>query len=470
MRKQPKPLILYRYILGEHVGPFVFSISIITLVFLLNMVFRELGRFLSRGLGFDVMLEFFFLNIAWIFALSVPMSVLVATLMAFGRLSGDNEITALKASGVSTLQMLAPIVIGATVLAAGLIVFNNRILPDFNHRARLLATDIARKRPTISIEAGVFFHGIKDYSLLVEEIHETPDTSYVKSIFIEDNSKANRVTTIVADSGKIYFDKNRGFLFFILFHGQMHELDLIKMEEYRILSFPRQVLSIQVPDWKIERHESEHRGDREKSAQTMRAEVRANEQEIEREENRARQFALSYILRYLPPAFRPQTDSIPENAEYRLVPPTRNRVKADHARLKQDLVGTRTLIRSLKKLNSSLMVEVHKKYSIPFTSIIFVFIGAPLGIMGRKGNVTMAAGISLGFFLLYWVTLIGGEELADNQYISPALAMWGANIVVGIGGVYLLVHSIREATVIDWGALTRFLSRKKNRKSHENLG
>jgi lipopolysaccharide export system permease protein len=87
------------------------------------MVFRELGRFLSRGLGFDVMLEFFFSNIAWIFALSVPMSVLVATLMAFGRLSGDNEITALKASGVSTLQMLAPIVIGATVLAAGLIVF-----------------------------------------------------------------------------------------------------------------------------------------------------------------------------------------------------------------------------------------------------------------------------------------------------------------------------------------------------------
>ncbi|MBN1541533.1 LptF/LptG family permease [candidate division KSB1 bacterium] len=470
MKPLRNPLILYRYILGEHIGPFFFSISIITLIFLLNLVFRELGRFLSRGLGLGVMFEFFFLNIAWIIALSVPMSVLVATLMAFGRLAGDNEITALKSGGVSILQLLTPILLASALLSLGLIFFNNHILPDFNHRARLLAMDIARKRPTISIEAGVFFHGLKDYSLLVQEIQETPDTSFVKSIFIEDNSKPGSVTTIVADSGKIYFDRTRGLLFFILFHGQIHELDLVKMEDYRILSFPKQILSIPVADWKIQRSESEHRGDREKSAQTMLTDVRRNRLEIEKERKRVNQLASSYIFRYLPLSFRPQIGFTQDQIEYRLKQPLKTQVLSDHVRFKQDIVGARTLIRGLEKQNASLMVEVHKKYSIPVACIIFVLIGAPLGIMGRKGNAAVAAGVSFGFFLLYWAALIGGEELADNQYISPVIAMWGANMLVGLGGIYLVVHSIREATVIDWNRFGRILRSKVKRKSDENIG
>ena len=171
--------ILWRYIIKEHINPFFFSISVISLVFLLNLVFRELGRILSRGLSFGLILEFFFLNMAWIIALAVPMAVLVATVMAFGRLSGDSEIIAMKAGGVSILHIIFPVFVASILLNFFLIWFNNNVLPDFNHRTRLLATDIARKRPTINLEAGVLYRDLPNYNLMVQKIRQTRDTSYV---------------------------------------------------------------------------------------------------------------------------------------------------------------------------------------------------------------------------------------------------------------------------------------------------
>ena len=171
--------ILWRYILKEHIGPFLFGLAIITLVFLLNIIFRELGRILSRGLDFEIIAEFFLLNMAWIIALAVPMAVLISSLMAFGRLSGDGEITAMKAGGVSIIDIMMPVFVASIVLAIFLVWFNNHVLPDANYRTKLLASDIFRKRPTLNIEPGVMYNDIDDYSILVQSIDGKTDTSYV---------------------------------------------------------------------------------------------------------------------------------------------------------------------------------------------------------------------------------------------------------------------------------------------------
>ncbi len=117
-------------------------------------------------------------------------------------------------------------------------------------------------------------------------------------------------------------------------------------------------------------------------------------------------------------------------------------------------------IESLKKSISRLMVEVHKKYSIPAACVVFVLIGAPLGIMAHRGSWAVGGGISLFFFLLYWALLIGGEELADRRLISPFWAMWSADILVGAAGIYLLVRSARETTLIDFAKLRTIVRRK----------
>lgn len=117
-------------------------------------------------------------------------------------------------------------------------------------------------------------------------------------------------------------------------------------------------------------------------------------------------------------------------------------------------------INELERQTNQYLVEIHKKYSIPFACLVFVLVGAPLGIMSRRGGFGIAATLSLGFFVLYWAFLIGGEKLADRTILSPFLGMWAANILIGLLGVYLTVRVGRETLLINWGALRRFVPRR----------
>ncbi len=112
------------------------------------------------------------------------------------------------------------------------------------------------------------------------------------------------------------------------------------------------------------------------------------------------------------------------------------------------------------------LVEIHKKFSIPVACIVFVFIGAPLGIMSRRGTFGMGASLSLGFFIFYWACLKGGENLADRGYIEPWLGMWIANITLGIIGLYLTFRTARENLTIDWSPFTRFIPKSWRSNAH----
>lgn len=457
--------ILWRYIIKEHIGPFFFGLSIITLVFLLNIIFRELGRILSRGLGAGIIAEFFFLNMAWILALAIPMAVLISTLMAFGRLSGDGEITAMKAGGVSILNIMTPVFFASVGLAIFLIWFNNNVLPDANYRTKLLASDIFRKRPTLNIEPGVMYNDIQDYSIIVQHLESIGDTSYVRNISIEDNSDPNTSTFIRAKRGKIFLEQSTGILYLMLFEGYMHELDLEEMRQYNTVNFPRQIVSISVPDMVMTRTEEGYRGDREKSSEMMLAEVNVNIVDMQERRAQAGQLIRGYFEKYLPEKTREDSaqTAIMELGSKQMY--QAERIRSDNIRLKNQVKSELSSLKALDKENWRLLVEVHKKYSIPVACIVFVLVGAPLGIMARRGSMAVAGGIGFAFFLLYWSSLIGGEELADNQFISPFWAMWSANIICGAGGVYLIFHSIHEATFIHWerlSVLIRFFRPRRN--------
>jgi len=89
-------------------------------------------------------------------------------------------------------------------------------------------------------------------------------------------------------------------------------------------------------------------------------------------------------------------------------------------------------------------IEIYKKYSIPAASLAFILIGAPLGILARRGGMGVAIAISFLLFVVYWASLIGGEDIADRGLLSPFWAMWGANILLGIVGIYLIYIVVTE--------------------------
>ena len=116
----------------------------------------------------------------------------------------------------------------------------------------------------------------------------------------------------------------------------------------------------------------------------------------------------------------------------------------------QETASLRTTERVWGRMESELkreaqyLVEIHKKFSTAFACFIFILIGAPLGIMARKGGIGTGILYSLAFFVIYWICLIGGENLADRLIVSPEFAMWISNIIIGVFGILLTRAMIRD--------------------------
>ena len=119
--------LLFRYILKEHLYPFFIALFILLFVLLTNFLLKAIDKFLGKGLSITVLIEYIILNLAWILALAVPMSVLIATLMAYGRMSSDNEITALRTCGISYLKILMPSLFFGILITFIMIWFNNNV-------------------------------------------------------------------------------------------------------------------------------------------------------------------------------------------------------------------------------------------------------------------------------------------------------------------------------------------------------
>jgi len=464
--------ILTRYIIKEHAGPFFFALSVIMFVFVTKFIVQYIGKIFGKGLPLLTIFEFIYLNLAWMFALAVPMAVLVASLMAFGRLSADNEITILKSSGINIFQILRSSLLTAAVLTVLMTIYNDKILPDYNHRARLLYHSISQKKPTLELEEGIYLK-LANFNIMVDEIEKTfedrisdtmldplpnsESSDKLKNITIFDYSAKDIMRIIIGAHGFLVFDKASERLVLTLFDGEIHEINTSDYSEYRRLNFTRNVFYIPAPEFVFKRTDDMWRGDREMNIEMMQDEISKQKQAIQVQLAEINKNVKKYLID--PDIIANRLNVKPANIEN---PDIASRVPHSRAvrktqSLEQQILSSKGNIDHFEKQIYKYEVEVNKKFSIPFACIVFVLIGAPLGIKTRKGSFGVGFSLSIGFFLLYWACLIGGEELADRQLVSPALAMWFPNIVVGAAGIILTYRTLKETTFIKWEKLPKFL-------------
>ena len=144
--------------------------------------------------------------------------------MAFGNLSQNNEVTIMKSSGISLYKMMFAPFLASIVVAYLLFQFNNDVLPDANHQAKILMSDISNTKPTLSLEPGFFSQEVDNYAILVRTIDQ--NSNWLYQITLYDYSNSAKVNVVTADSGKIYFSKDQTKLIMDLYNGEIHESDV----------------------------------------------------------------------------------------------------------------------------------------------------------------------------------------------------------------------------------------------------
>lgn len=442
-------MTLYLYILRRHFAPFLFALTTLIFVFLLQFIMRFIDELVGKGLGFWVISELIVLNLAWMLVLAVPMSVLVSTLMGFGGLAAQNEITAMRSCGMSLYRMMAPVFIVALLLTYLLIEFNNVVLPEANHRAKTLMIDIRRKKPTLTLSPGLFSQDIVGYSILVRKTFE--QTNELEGVTIYDYTDPGTHVVITAKSGAVSFTKDYRKLVMDLNHGEIHELDTKDPKLYRRMRYERHKIVMNAEGFEFERsgEGTFSRGDRELSASLMRAIVDSLRNQTNQIAEQTARSVEDHLRQLLDTPFHPNNTG-------------RDRLAAIDAAISRARYSQTTVANSYPQLEyltqriGQFEVEIHKKYSIPIACIVFVLLGSPLGVMARRGGFGMAASLSFGFFVVYWACLIGGEKLADRGIVTPFWGMWVANILFAIVGLYMTIRLGRESLVIRWSALQRF--------------
>ena len=415
---------------------------------------RFADRLIGKGLDTWIILKLIAFNLAWMLVLVVPMATLVATLMAFGNMSQNNEVTILKASGISLYKMMIAPIIGGIVVGYLLLLFNNDVLPDANHQAKVLMQDISRQKPTLSLEPGVFSQEVSNYAILVRGMNK--NTNELSNVTIYDYTYPNKINVVTAHKGKIFFSKDQTKLIMDLQNGEIHESGVGQTNLYRKLIFEKHRIAMDADQFSFQQSApGGPRGDRELSTHSMyiivdslKKDRAVFDKSIINESNKYFLMDSNY------------SRSIPYVSNIYSKDLILSRAIDKIKTAKTVVLSNYNKIEGIQKQIDRYMVEINKKYALPAACIIFILLGAPLGVMVRKGGFGMAASISLFFFVIYWAFLIGGEKLADRDMLSPFWGMWTANVVLGIIGLLLLIRAAKEAVIIRFDFIKKLIPKQ----------
>jgi lipopolysaccharide export system permease protein len=480
--------LLSRYLLRQLAAPFLFALTALTSLMLLSQIAKKFGSLVGKGLPWTVIGEVFALSVPFIVAMTLPMAVLLAVLYAFSHLAADNEITAMRASGISVYQILVPVMAWGVFMSAFNFTFVDQILPRSNARLRNLLIDIGRKKPTFELQEQVINEvPPSQYFLRANRIDAA--TGRLREVTIYDVGGDASRRIIYADSGLMAYAEGQTDLSLRLYDGSIHQYRPVDPTGFQLTYFKVNDIRVKNVFDELERNTSEAvRGDREMSTCEMLDVIREADRE-QIEALRSRRALLVGDLRTLldlPPLAEPDPTPRPARAPaycgwmeavQRLVLPrtaqaqgtTQSRTKARPPAARPQVArppisrprpgGLREPSLSNWSLTATAMdqgtdagrraaryaVEVHKKWAISMACMSFVIIGIVLALRFPRGGIGLVIGGGLLVFSIHYVGLTAGESLADRGHVTPWAAMWAPNIILTVVGILGLIRVSRES-------------------------
>jgi lipopolysaccharide export system permease protein len=384
--------IVYRLVIKDFIGPFFLACAIMTGVLLLDKIFLLVDLLVRKGVSIVLVGELMFYSLPFVLSFCIPIGILIASVMVFGRLEHDNELTAIRSAGVNPIRLFVPLIIFTSAMTVLMVFFNGYILPEANHKARNLITDIAQKKPAVRINERVFLEDFPGYTLYIGSIDER--TGKIMDVTIWERREGNAPPALIkSKTGRITTSPDERYFIINLEAGEISEL--INPDKYRHLTFSEHQINLPI-DVELIRRERKYRSDREMVMAELYHKVTNIKHDIS---------SITDEIKKL--------KSNPDNEV--------NKYRIDDAETK---------LRYKKHEFNQYATEIEKKYALGFSCFIFLFFGAGLGIIIRRGGLGFGFIIGLLFFAVYYILMIAGEEFSDAGRLNPFIAIWFANLLL----------------------------------------
>lgn len=469
---------LDKFILKSFLFLFVGTFFICLFIFMMQFLWRYVEILVGKGLTIEVLAKFFFYSALTLLPASLPLAVLLASLITFGNFGERYELLAMKAAGISLLKIMRPLIFFVLFLVGVSFYFQNVIGPKAEVKLWTLVLSLKQKSPELDIPEGVFYDEISGYNIYIK--HKDRDTGLMHDVMIYNFSDGfENARIIVSESGKLELTADKKHLYLHLYDGEMFEN--IRAQKANAKSVPYRRESFKEKHTLIAFDSDFSMIDGGFIKDNSRAKgLIALQHSIDSMSTKMDSIGRSYYNKSMEGTYRAPSlqfspkDSVLFTENQATYFDTDSLFNAETLKTKD-----RVLTTSSNRLNNMLsdwqfkrvtlgdndysirkhITDWHKKFTLSLACLFFFFIGAPLGAIIRKGGLGMPVVISVLFFIIYYIIDTSGYKMARDAVWVPWTGMWLSSGILLPIGLFLTYKSNKDSVILNAEAYSNWFKK-----------
>ena len=468
-----------KYIIKSFLGPFFISFIIALIIFLMIFLWKYIEDLVGKGLEWYVVLKLLFYASANMVPLSLPIAVLLACIMTYGNLGERFELAALKSAGISMFRFMRSTIVIGLLIAISAFLFSNYVLPSAYLKFVVTLVDITKQKPALNIKPNEFYNEIEDYSIIIGG--KSDDNITIKEVTIYEELDKSNDNVLIAESGKMQTTSDHQNLVFTLYNGKQYEelnsqVKGKKTREHVRMNFDQWEKTIDISGFEMTHTSEELYSNHYKMLNVQQL---ATAIDSLGNYEKKQKTTLEPTLRSHYYLTRGGKDMITDTVNASKAKTFMDLIPADskYAAIK----GSLQTVRSLSGYSNQIVlrmrltedkirdhwIEWHRKFTLSLACFLFVFIGAPLGSIIRKGGFGLPVLFSIFIFIFFYILNISGEKMAEQNFVTPFLGMWLSIFIIAPISYVLTIKAKNDAPVIDGERYYQKLVQLKNKIFHK---
>lgn len=468
------------FILKKFLWVFFGSFFITLFVFMMQFTWRYVDELIGKGLTVDILAEFFWYMGLSLVPTSLPLAILLASLISFGNMGEQLELLAMKAAGVSLLRIMRPILVLVIFLTGTSFYFQNKTAPEAQLKLRTLLLSMKQTSPALEIPEGVFYNGIPNLNLFVE--HKEISTGMLYNLMVYKTDEGfDKAQIVVADSGRMEVTADRMHLILDIWNGEQFEnlqsnmsvLSSPNGTPYDRETFKYKKFIIDFDSNFEKMDEEQLRGMASaKNLTRLRNDIDSMETQLdsvgksyyaEAESHYYRHpklnVAQNKLLKVALASRGLNFDSLLAHTSPERLQSARQMAQANAAAFAADLEWRSAVTNDGDHFIRTHWIEWHRKFTLSLACLFFFFVGAPLGAIIRKGGLGLPTVISVIIFIFYYIIDTSSMKMARDGSLNMTYGMWISSAILAPLGAYLTYKSNNDSVVFNWETYQNILMR-----------